>query len=131
MADLIPTAEEVQPTSSPAPSPPRPSQLPAAFRSLRHRNFQLFFSGQLISLVGTWMQSIAEAWLIYRLTGSSVLLGMLGFVSQIPIFLLSPIGGLAADPWPRPRVVSSTQIPSMTLGLTLAAVHPYVPHRVW
>jgi MFS family permease len=131
MADLIPTAEEVQPTSSPAPSPPGPSQLPAAFRSLKHRNFQLFFSGQLISLVGTWMQSIAEAWLIYRLTGSSVLLGLLGFVSQIPIFLLSPIGGLAADRWPRQRVVISTQVASMTLGFTLAALTLTGRIRVW
>ncbi len=131
MADLIPTAEEVQPTSSPASSPPGPSQLPAAFRSLKHRNFQLFFSGQLISLVGTWMQSIAEAWLIYRLTGSSVLLGLLGFVSQIPIFLLSPIGGLAADRWPRQRVVISTQVASMTLGFTLAALTLTGRIRVW
>jgi MFS family permease len=131
MADLIPTAEEVQPTSSPAPSSPGPSQLPAAFRSLKHRNFQLFFSGQLISLVGTWMQSIAEAWLIYRLTGSSVLLGLLGFVSQIPIFLLSPIGGLAADRWPRQRVVISTQVASMTLGFTLAALTLSGRIRVW
>jgi len=131
MADLIPTAEEVQPTSSPAPSPPGPSQLPAAFRSLKHRNFRLFFSGQLVSLVGTWMQSIAEAWLIYRLTGSSVLLGLLGFVSQIPIFLLSPIGGLAADRWPRQRVVISTQVASMTLGFTLAALTLTGRIRVW
>jgi MFS family permease len=131
MANLIPTAEEVQPTSSPAPSSPGPSQLPAAFRSLKHRNFQLFFSGQLISLVGTWMQSIAEAWLIYRLTGSSVLLGLLGFVSQIPIFLLSPIAGLAADRWPRQRVVIATQLSSMTLGFTLAALTLSGRIRVW
>ena len=131
MADLIPTAEEVQPTTSPAPTPPGPRQLPAAFRSLKHRNFRLFFSGQLISLVGTWMQSIAEAWLIYRLTGSSVLLGLLGFVSQIPIFLLSPIGGLAADRWPRQRVVIATQVASMTLGFTLAALTLTGRIRVW
>src|SRR5258707_13488389 len=131
MADLIPTAEEVQPTSSPAPSPPGPSQLPAPFRSLRHRNFQLFFSGQLISLVGTWMQTIAEAWLIYRLTGSSVLLGVLGFVGQIPIFLLSPIGGLAADRWPRQRVVITTQVASMLLGFTLAGLTLKGRHPGW
>lgn len=77
------------------------------------------------------MQSIAEAWLIYRLTGSSVLLGLLGFVSQIPIFLLSPIGGLAADRWPRQRVVISTQIASMTLGFTLAALTLTGSIRVW
>jgi MFS family permease len=131
MAELIPTAEEAQPTSSATPSSPGLSQLPAAFRSLKHRNFRLFFSGQLISLVGTWMQSIAEAWLIYRLTGSSVLLGLLGFVSQIPIFLLSPMGGLAADRWPRQRVVISTQVASMTLGFTLAALTLTGRIRVW
>src|ERR1022692_5046520 len=56
-------------------------------RALRHRNFQLFFSGQLISLVGTWMQSVAQAWLVYRLTGSALLLGSVGFASQFPVFL--------------------------------------------
>ena len=56
-------------------------------RALRHRNFQLFFSGQLISLVGTWMDNIAEAWLVYRLTGSSLLLGTVAFAGQIPVFL--------------------------------------------
>jgi MFS family permease len=131
MADLVPITEEVQPASSPAPGPPGLRQLPAAFRSLKHRNFRLFFSGQLISLIGTWMQTIAEAWLIYRLTGSSVLLGLLGFVSQIPIFLLSPIGGLAADRWPRQRVVIATQVASMTLGFTLAALTLSGRIRVW
>ncbi len=92
------------------------------FRALRTRNFQLFFSGQIISLVGTWMQTIAEAWLIYRLTGSSVLFGLLGFVGQIPIFLLSPLAGLVADRWPRRRVVIGTQTISMLLAFTLAAL---------
>src|ERR1700727_2780026 len=66
-------------------------------RALRHFNFRLFFSGQLISLVGTWMQNIAQDWLVYRLTGSAVLLGVVAFVSQIPIFLLGPIGGIGGD----------------------------------
>src|SRR5258708_8288393 len=100
MADLIPPAEEVQPTRSPAPSPSGQGRTAAVFRSLKHRNFRLFFGGQLISLVGTWMQTIAQSWLIYRLTGSSVLLGLLGFVGQIPILLLSPIAALPADPRP-------------------------------
>jgi MFS family permease len=103
----------------------------AVFRSLKHRNFRLFMGGQIISLVGTWMQTIAEAWLIYRLTGSSVLLGLLGFVSQIPIFLLSPIGGLAADRWPRQRVVIATQISSMLLAFTLATLTLSGRIRVW
>src|ERR1700683_3590005 len=68
-------------------------------RSLRHRNFQLFFSGQLISLVGTWMQNVAQSWLVYRLTGSSLLLGVVGFAGQIPVFLLAPIGGMAVGRW--------------------------------
>src|SRR6202049_5111493 len=122
MADTIPTAEEVLPTSSPAPSPSGPSRLPAVFRSLKHRNFRLFFGGQIISLVGTWMQTVAEAWLLYRLTHSAALLGVLGFVSQIPIFLLSPLAGLAADRWPRRRVVIATQCSSMLLAFTLAAL---------
>jgi hypothetical protein len=58
-------------------------------RSLKYRNFQLFFSGQLISLIGTWMDNIAEAWLVYRLTGSSLLLGTVAFAGQIPVFLLA------------------------------------------
>ena len=77
------------------------------------------------------MQSVAEAWLIYRLTGSSVLLGILGFVRQIPIFLLSPLAGLVADRWPRHRVVIATQIASMSLAFTLAALTMTGRIRVW
>jgi len=131
MADLTPATDEVQLASSPAPSPAGKSRLPAAFRSLKHRNFRLFFGGQLISLVGTWMQTIAQSWLIYRLTGSSVLLGLLGFVSQITIFLLSPIGGLTADRWPRQRVVIATQVSSMVLAFLLAALTFAGRIRVW
>ncbi len=89
-------------------------------RSLKHRNFRLFFSGQMISLVGTWMDNIAEAWLVYRLTGSSLLLGTVAFAGQIPIFLLGPIGGLAADRWDRRRIIVGTQVSSMILAFTLA-----------
>jgi MFS family permease len=91
-------------------------------RSLRHRNFQLFFGGQLISLVGTWMQSVAQSWLVYRLTGSSLLLGLVGFAGQIPVFLLAPIGGAVADRTPRRRVLVATQTTSMLLAFVLAAV---------
>jgi len=69
------------------------SRFATTFRSLKHKNFQLFFSGQFVSLTGTWMQSVAQSWLVYRLTGSVVLLGLIGFASQIPVFLLAPIGG--------------------------------------
>src|SRR5208282_2925192 len=99
--------------------------------SLRHRNFQLFFSGQLISLIGTWMQNIAQAWLVYRLTGSSLLLGLVGFAGQIPVFLFAPLGGMAADRWNRHRVVIGTQIASMILAFILAALTLLHIVRVW
>jgi MFS family permease len=102
--------------------PARAGRLPVTLRALRHRNFQLFFGGQLISLVGTWMQSVAQAWLVYRLTGSSLLLGVVAFASQIPIFLLSPVGGTVADRYNRHRVVIATQTTSMVLAAILAAL---------
>jgi MFS family permease len=94
----------------------------AAGRALRHRNFQLFFGGQLISLVGTWMQTVAQSWLVYRLTGSGLLLGSVGFASQIPVFLFAPLGGITADRSNRQRVVIATQTASMILALVLAAL---------
>src|SRR5215470_17093544 len=78
-----------------------PSRLRSAFRALRHRNFRLFMAGQLVSLVGTWMQTVAQSWLVYRLTGSAALLGLVGFASQFPIFLLAPVAGAVADTYPR------------------------------
>jgi MFS family permease len=89
-------------------------------RSLKHRNFKLFFSGQMISLVGTWMDNIAEAWLVYRLTGSSLLLGTVAFAGQIPIFLLGPLGGLVADRWDRRSIIVGTQVSSMILAFILS-----------
>src|SRR5438105_10737849 len=99
-----------------------PSRLRLAMRSLRYRNFRLFFGGQLISLIGTWMQNIAQAWLVYRLTGSSLLLGTVGFASQIPVFVLAPIGGAVADRHNRHRVVIATQTASMLLAFILAGL---------
>ncbi|HEV3218450.1 MAG TPA: MFS transporter [Candidatus Acidoferrales bacterium] len=98
----------------------RTNRLPVTLRALRHRNFQLFFGGQLISLVGTWMQSVAQSWLVYRLTGSSLLLGVVGFASQIPILLLSPVAGTVADRYNRHRLVIATQTTSMVLAFLLA-----------
>src|SRR5690348_9247727 len=85
------------------------SRLTVALRSLKHRNFQLFFTGQLISLIGTWMDTVAQSWLVYRITGSSLLLGSIAFASQIPVFLLAPIGGAVADRYNRHRLVIATQ----------------------
>lgn len=100
----------------------RPSRLPATLRALKHRNFQLFFGGQLISLIGTWMQNVAQAWLVYRLTGSSLLLGSVAFAGQIPVFLTSPLAGIVADRYNRQRVVICTQIASMILAFAFAAL---------
>jgi MFS family permease len=91
-------------------------------RALKHRNFQLFFSGQLISLIGTWMQTVAQSWLVYRLTKSTLLLGEVGFASQIPVFLVAPIGGMVADRVNRHRIVIATQTASMILAFILAAL---------
>ncbi len=96
--------------------------MPHFTRALRHRNYRLFFSGQLISLVGTWMQGIAESWLVYRLTGSAALLGVAGFASQIPVLFLATIGGSVADRYNRHRILVVTQTASMILPLTLAAL---------
>ena len=99
-------------------SPEGPAKtLPVTLRALRYRNFQLFFGGQLISLIGTWMQNVAQAWLVYRLTGSSVLLGLVSFSSQIPVFLMAPVGGIVADRFRRQRIVIATQTASMLLAL--------------
>jgi MFS family permease len=89
-------------------------------RALRHRNFQLFFGGQLLSLTGTWMQTTAQAWLVYRMTNSALLLGSVGFASQIPVFLVAPIGGITADRRNRQRLVIATQTASMILAGILA-----------
>jgi MFS family permease len=105
--------------------------LPRFTRALRHRNYRLFFSGQLISLIGTWMQGIAESWLVYRLTGSAALLGVAGFASQIPVLFLATIGGSVADRYNRHRILVVTQTASMILPLTLAAL-VFTGHvRVW
>ncbi len=112
---------DAQSTNRHSESPARkPSRGPEIIRALRHRNFQLFFSGQLISLVGTWMDNIAEGWLVYRLTHSPLLLGLATFSGQIPVFLLAPIGGMIADRWDRRKVVIGTQTASMCIAFTLA-----------
>ncbi|MDR3608966.1 MAG: MFS transporter [Ignavibacteriaceae bacterium] len=89
-------------------------------RALRHRNYKLFFSGQLISLIGTWMQSLAMGWLVYRLTNSAFMLGLVGFSSQIPTFFLSPFAGVFLDRWNKHKVIIVTQILSMVQALILA-----------
>jgi MFS family permease len=92
------------------------------FRSLRYRNFKLFFYGQSVSLIGTWMQKTAVSWLVYRLTGSAVLLGVVGFVSLIPSLILSPYAGSFIDRHNRFRILVITQVISMVQAGALAAL---------
>jgi MFS family permease len=96
------------------------TKLPATFRALRHRNYRLFFFGQIISLSGTWMQSVAQSWLVYRITGSVALLGLIGFASQFPIFLLTAFGGAVADRYSRRRILIVTQAFAMATASVLA-----------
>jgi MFS family permease len=98
----------------------RGSGISHAWRALRHRNFRLFFGGQSISLIGTWMTRVATAWLVYRLTGSALLLGTVSFASQIPSFLLSPFAGVWVDRLDRRQVLIWTQTLSMIQSLALA-----------
>src|ERR1700757_1201567 len=97
-------------------------ELSTRFRALKHRNFQLFIMGQLMSLVGTWMQTTAQQWLVYKLTGSVALLGVFGFASQVPMLLLAWMGGYVGDRYNRHRGVIVTQSLSMILAFVLAAL---------
>lgn len=96
------------------------SRFKTIFRSLKYRNYRLFFSGQSISLIGTWMQRIALPWLVYDLTGSAFLLGVVGFAGQIPTFILAPVAGVLTDTWSRYKVLVVTQVVSMILAGLLA-----------
>jgi len=91
-------------------------------RALRHRNYRLFFSGQSVSLVGTWITRVATSWLVYRLTGSELLLGVVGFCGQIPTMLLAPFAGVLVDRWDRHRLLVLTQAASMLQSLVLAVL---------
>jgi MFS family permease len=112
---------------SPAEVPPQPTRINPAklshmWRALAHRNFRLFFYGQTISLVGTWMTRIATSWLVYRLTGSAFLLGVVGFASQFPSFVLAPFAGVLIDRWNRHRLLIFTQVLAMLQSLVIAVL---------
>lgn len=89
-------------------------------RALRHRNYRLFFSGQVVSLIGTWMTTTAISWLVYRLTGSTLMLGLFGFAGQIPAFLFAPFTGVLVDRWNRHHVLVISQIAAMLQSFALA-----------
>jgi len=108
--------------SSPEQTLEEPQGLAFMFRALRHRNYALFFSGQMTSMVGTWMTRIATSWLIYKLTGSALLLGVVGFAGQIPSFILAPFAGVLVDRWSRHRVLLWTQAMAMLQSAALAVL---------
>jgi len=123
----IPTTPSLEPTG-----------LPFLFRAFGSRNYRLFFSGQLISLVGTWLTNTAITWLVYRLTNKPFVLGLVTFAGQIPAFVLSPFAGVMVDRWRLRRVLVWTQILSMleSFGLALLAFvavglnHTLSPHAI-
>ena len=112
--------QQGQSYASPGPAAQNSGGLSHAWRALRHRNFRLFFGGQTISLIGTWMTRVATSWLVYRLTRSSLLLGTVGFAGQIPTFLLAPIAGVIVDRIDRRKVMVWTQTLAMVQSLVLA-----------
>jgi MFS family permease len=112
-------------------SQPRRKDWPVALRALRHRNFRLFFCGQLISMIGTWMEPVAASWLVYRLTGSSLLLGIVAFAAQIPTFLLAPVGGIVADRYDRRSILVVTQSLTMLFTFILAGLTLTHVVQVW
>src|SRR5436190_9326588 len=97
------------------------SALSRLLRAFRHRNYRLFFTGQIVSLVGTFLSQVAVSWLVYRLTGRAWLLGLVGFAGQIPMFLLTPFAGVWVDRWNRRRLLVITQALSMVQSFGLAA----------
>src|SRR3954468_3752451 len=96
------------------------SRLRFALRALRSRNYRLFFAGQVVSLVGNWLTSVATAWLVYRLTHSATLLGVVGFCGQIPAFVISPFAGVLVDRWNLRRAIIVTQTLAMLQSFALA-----------
>lgn len=100
-------------------------------RALRYKNYRLYFVGQAISLTGTWMQQVAMSWLVYRLTGSEFLLGVVSFSTTIPIFLLTPFTGVLADRYNRRNIIIATQITAMTQSLALAVLVLFGGVAVW
>jgi MFS family permease len=103
----------------------------SVLRALGSRNYRLFFAGQTTSLIGTWMTRLATSWLVYRLTGSAVLLGTVSFCSQIPMFFLAPISGVWIDRWDRQRTLVTTQVLSMLQSFALAALTLGGVIRIW
>ena len=105
--------------------------LKSTFRSLKYRNYRLFFYGQSISLIGTWIQRITTPWLVYHLTNSVFLLGLVGFAGQIPTFLIAPVAGVLTDRWNRYHILIITQVAAMIQALILAFLYLNGTIEVW
>jgi MFS family permease len=103
-----------------APAVDAPAARSGTFKALRHRNFQLYVGGQLVSLAGTWMQNIAQGWLVYEISGSTAMLGVVGFAAAIPAFLIAPWAGVVADRVDKRKLLVATQVASMLLAFVLA-----------
>jgi MFS family permease len=99
-----------------------PSSVKFMLRALRYRNYRLFFGGQIVSLAGSWITTTATSWLVYRLTGSALLLGLVGFAGQFPAFLLGPFAGIVVDRFDRRRLLVATQSVSMAQSFALAGL---------
>jgi MFS family permease len=125
--DIDPTAAAAA-IEAPTPVPPTTGALLSVFR---HRSYRLFFTGQLISLLGFWIQAIAQSWLVYRLTDSVFLLGLVGFASQAPILVFSPFAGVLADRLERRRVLFVTQSAMMASATVLAVLTLSGVVHVW
>ena len=113
---MLPEATEAMPRAGPR------RWLVAGFPALRHRNFRLFVAGQGVSLIGTWMQSVAQSWLVYRLSGSRFALGLVAFAGYLPILCLAPAAGVIADRVDRHRLIILTQALAMLLALALGVL---------
>lgn len=114
--------QDVQETSTASDAAAGRRDFSHTYRAFRHRNFRLFFTGQSISLIGTWMTRIAISWLVYRLTKSAILLGVVGFVGQIPALFLAPLAGVVVDRCERRKVMIVTQVLAMLQSLALAVL---------
>src|SRR6266481_271656 len=120
-ADTAQTVPATAPSAGPATIERRSFRL-EAFRALRHRNFKLFFAGQLTSLIGTWMQSVAQGWLVLRLTNSSFQLGLVAFASYMPILVVSLFAGVVVDHVDRRRLILVAQVLLMINAFVLTAL---------
>jgi MFS family permease len=107
------------------------SRLPATFSALRHRNFRLWFIGQTLSLIGTWMQSVAQGWVVFQLTGSEFALGVISFIGTVPTLFLMLPAGVLADRIPRRQVLLVTQTTMMSLAFILAALAATRVLQIW